>query len=385
MAKTKRVNLWTSAVALISGILLLGALVLPAGFASAGSALASQESRALDDWNGTWVNPGTMLDDPAMDAVYKAMANAANTAAGDGAFTDDDARGFLYAMHKSDFGNLRVADDTITYYNVDGTVRCECEYESAGIETVAFGEEEFDWYKFELASGDAACSEYGYLILCEKHSHEGGMLHFHMRYGDTSFDDLINNPAYAMWYPTLAAEGTTVEDVVDGYAEGAPVMGYMMLAWSANLWRDFDPQHLGTEIIDISGEYICTNEAFYLDTEGNIISEIPPYQEEGGEWTFEQHGSLLKVILVEDGEEIGFCIGSTAGDNIMLFWGDCVEMPGMGMMRFETIWTGKIHDSGEEIVMNASMRGYGSDDNLVLNWVGTQVLRQVEGRTEVKQ
>jgi Zn/Cd-binding protein ZinT len=187
------------------------------------------KEEALNDWNGTWVNVGTVLDDPAMDAVYEAMADAAN-AAGDGAFTADNARNFLHAMHKASFGDLGIAGDTITYYSVDGTVGCECEYESAGIETVALGEEEFDWYKFELTSEDAACYEYRYLILCKKHSHEGGMLHFHMRYGDTSFDDLINNPAYAMWYPTLAVEGTTVEDVADGYVEGAEMMGYMMLA-----------------------------------------------------------------------------------------------------------------------------------------------------------
>ena len=231
MTKTKRMNLRISAVALISGILLLGALVLPAGFANAGSALASQESRALDDWNGTWLNVETMLDDPAMDVVYEAMAGAANAAVEtDGTFTADDARGFLHAMHKSNFGNLMVAGNTVTYYNVDGTIKCECKYEGAGGEIVAFDGEEFDWYKFELTSEDAACSEYRYLILREKCSPEGGMLHFHMRYGDTSFDDLINNPAYATWCPTFGAEGTTVEDVADLYAKVAPMMGQMMSA-----------------------------------------------------------------------------------------------------------------------------------------------------------
>jgi zinc transport system substrate-binding protein len=185
------------------------------------------KEEALGDWNGTWVNVGTMLDDPAMDPVYEAIADAADAAAGNGAFITGDAKSFLYAMHKSDFGDLGIAGDTITYYNTDGTVGCE--YESAGIETVAFGEEEFDWYKFELTSEDTACYEYKYLILTDIHGEEP-LVHFHMRYGDTSFDDLINNPAYAMWYPTLSVEGTTVEDVVDGYAEGAEMMGAMMLA-----------------------------------------------------------------------------------------------------------------------------------------------------------
>jgi hypothetical protein len=56
------------------------------------------------------------------------------------------------------------------------------------------------------------------------------MVHWHMRYGNTCFDDLINNTNYAMWYPTFAVEGTTMEKVADGYAEGAEMMGAMMLA-----------------------------------------------------------------------------------------------------------------------------------------------------------
>jgi len=371
-------NLRISAVALISGILLLGALVLPAGFANAGSALASQESRALDDWNGTWLNVGTTLDDPAMDAVYEAMAGAANAAAGaDGAFTADDARGFLYAMHKSNFGNLRVAGNTVTYYNVDGTIKCKCKCEGAGAETVAFDGEEFDWYKFELTSGDAACSEYRYLILCEKHSHEGGMLHFHMRYGDTSFDDLINNPAYAMWYPTLGAEGTTVEDVADGYAEGAPMMGYMMLAGLVDPWENFDPEFLPAEIIDISGTYMKTGEGVSLDIAWNFVAAT--LEQVTGTVVVEQHGSLLKAIDTTDGEE-GVYQGSTVGNSIMLSNASYMEAPGMGKIRLEGISTGTIEEGtqGPEIFLNWVWRIYDSDNNLLFNGAGTQVWEQVE-------
>jgi len=34
----------------------------------------SLEQKELDDWNGVWVNLVTMLDDPAWDEVYEAMA-----------------------------------------------------------------------------------------------------------------------------------------------------------------------------------------------------------------------------------------------------------------------------------------------------------------------
>ena len=317
-----------------------------------------------------------------MDAVYEAIADAASAAAEDSAFTTDDAKSFLYAMLATNFGDLGIAGNTTTYYNTNGTVRCECEYESAGAETVAFGEEGFEWYKFELTSEDAACSEYKYLILTEVHSHEDAMVHFHMRYGNTSFDDLINNTNYAMWWPTFGVEGTTAEEVADGFAEGAEMMGYMMLASQRpsleDPWENFDPNHLPTQIINLSGEYNCTNEAMYLDIEGNLIPELPPYQEKGAIMTFEQHGSLLMVTVEEGGEEIMKWSGSTVGDSIMLTYAGYNDWgPGMGMMRSEVLWAGKIHGCGEGIVMNAILRVYDSDNNLVLRWAGTQVLERV--------
>lgn len=149
----------------------------------------------------------------------------------DGGFTADDARSFLQTMMGSSFGDLEVGGNTVTYYNPDGSVRCRCEYEFAGKETVTFGAEEFDWYKFVLRSGDEACSEYRYLIATGVHSEgEEGMIHWHMRYGNTSFDDLINNPGYAMWYPTLTDEETSAETLAENYAEGAPMLGAMMKA-----------------------------------------------------------------------------------------------------------------------------------------------------------
>ena len=340
------------------------------------------KEEALGDWNGTWVNVGTMLDDPAMDAVYEAMADAASATAGDGAFTNHDARSFLYAMHESNFGDLGIAGNSVTYYNTDGTVGCECEYESAGVGTIAFGEEEFDWYKFELTSEDAACSGYKYLILTETHSDaEGGLVHFHMRYGDTSFDDLINNTNYAMWYPTFGVEGTTVEEVAEGYAQGAVMMGTMMLASQSpsleDPWENFDPEFLPAEIIDISGTYIKTGENGGLDIEGNFIPAT--IEQITGRVVIEQHGSLLKAIDTTDGEE-GVYQGSTVGNSIMLSNAGYTEIPGMGKMRSEAVSTGKIEQGiqGPKIFLNWVWRFYDSDNNLIINGATTQVWRQVE-------
>ena len=358
-----------SAIVVITSVLLLAALALSTG-------IGSQESPAqLNDWNGTWVNVGTMLDDPAMDAVYEAVADAANTAAGDGAFTANDSKCFLNAMLESNFGDLGIAGSTTTYYNTNGTVRCECEYESTGVQPVSFDGQEFDWYKFELTSEDAACSEYEYLILTEVHSHEGGMVHFHMRYGNTSFDDLINNTNYAMWWPTFGVEGTTAEEVADGFAEGAEMTGYMMLA-SQDPWQNFDPEFLPAEIIDISGTYMKTGEGVSLDIEGN---SIPSFIEQAtGTVVVEQHGSLLKAIDSPDEEEL-VSQGSTVGDNIMLSNGGYWEIPGMGKIRFESVATGNIEEGteGTKIFLNWIWRFYDSDNNLLSNGCGSQVLEKI--------
>ncbi|MDD3710860.1 MAG: ZinT/AdcA family metal-binding protein [Methanothrix sp.] len=155
----------------------------------------------------------------------------ASAMAEDGGFAVDDAKNFLQTMMGSSFGDVEVAGDAVTYYNLDGTVRCRCEYEFAGKEAVTFGGEEFDWYKFELKSGDEACSEYKYLIATGAHSEgDDGMVHWHMRYGNSSFDDLINNLEYVMWYPTLAEGEISAEKLAENYGEGAPMLGAMMKA-----------------------------------------------------------------------------------------------------------------------------------------------------------
>ena len=368
MNKTKR---RLSAIVVLTSVLVLGVLALSTG-------IASEDSSPLNDWNGTWLNVGTMLDDPAMDAVYEAMTDAANAAAGDGTFTTDDAKSFLYAMHKSNFGDLGIAENNATYYNTDGTVKCECEYESAGVETVAFGEEEFNWYKFALTSEDTTCPEYRYLIFTEVHSHEDGMEHFHMRYGNTSFDDLINNTDYAIWYPTFAVEGTTMETVADGYAEGAEMMGGMMLASQRpslkDPWENFDPAFLPAEIINISGTYAKTGEGIFLDLEGNFIPDF--LEQVTGTVTIEQHGSLLKAT----DDEGNVFQGSTIGNNIMLSMAGYEELEGMGKIGLEAVATGMIEEgtNGPEIFLNWIWRICDSDNNLLFNGAGTQVLKRVE-------
>lgn len=57
------------------------------------------------------------------------------------------------------------------------------------------------------------------------------------------------------------------------------------------------------------------------------------------------------------------------------------EIPGMGKTRFESVSTGTIEEGiqGPRIILNWVWRFYDSDNNLLLNGAGTQVLTRVEG------
>ena len=51
-----------------------------------------------------------------------------------------------------------------------------------------------------------------------------------MRYGKLCFDILMENPAYQMWYPTMAAEGTNAETAAEAYSAEAEMIGAFVVA-----------------------------------------------------------------------------------------------------------------------------------------------------------
>ena len=77
------------------------------------------------------------------------------------------------------------------------------------------------------------------------------MTFWNMRYGNTSFDDLINNPEYSIWSPTLTLSNFTAERmaaIVNEDEEETEEMG-------ALLWSRREPQ---ISLEDWSGKWITT-------------------------------------------------------------------------------------------------------------------------------
>jgi NitT/TauT family transport system substrate-binding protein len=192
------------------------------GFYYASSAAAELPVN-LSPWAGEWVNIDSFIDDPAMLPLYEAIA-----AEVDGA-TADDAKDFMASMMAMEgFGAAEIAGNTITY-QLDGEVAAVCEYGLTGIEVAPFGEYEVSWYAAELASGDEPCALYMVMTAAHQDDAEANtMLHFHFRANNESIADLVGNPAYVMWWPTMAASTVTAEQAASELSAEAGAMAEMM-------------------------------------------------------------------------------------------------------------------------------------------------------------
>ena len=146
-----------------------------------------------------------------------------------GNITVDDISNFFAAMQKTDFGDIEIAGNNITFNNPDGTVKCKGEYDYVGSKTVDFQGHQFVWHMFNLRSEKDGCSEYKHVIATEVHD-EAGLTHWHMRYGKLCFDILMDNPAYSMWYPTMASNATNATTIAKAYSAEAEMIGGFVIA-----------------------------------------------------------------------------------------------------------------------------------------------------------
>jgi Zn/Cd-binding protein ZinT/uncharacterized GH25 family protein len=182
-----------------------------------------EDESPLAGWAGKWPNNYLLANDPAMDPCYEAVAKVAK------GYKADDVKMIFLNMYKTDFGDLEISNDAIVYHDANGKPVARCKYKAAGKETASFSGHEFDWYKFEITSGHGDSDKYKYVIITMVHADSpDSFKHFHMRYGNTSFDDIINNEKLAMWWPTMVAEGTTADKMASEMMKEAPMMATML-------------------------------------------------------------------------------------------------------------------------------------------------------------
>jgi Zn/Cd-binding protein ZinT len=169
----------------------------------------------LAEWAGTWNPVVGYLDDKGLDASFEAQYAALPAAAKTALFTSADVlRDWTKeTVNKTDFGTFVIQGNTITFYNQNPSwyVIETAAYTFKEILSDLWQGEAFKWFAFE---GDKE-GAHKYLLLEEAgRDSPDGPLHFHMRYGGISFDDLlITSNKYGQWAPTIVSSDTTISEL----------------------------------------------------------------------------------------------------------------------------------------------------------------------------
>ena len=179
----------------------------------------------LEGWKGTWVNPISFLEDPAMTPVYEAVSKKA--AEKGKTYTPEAVKSFFKeTMLRSDFaGGAKVEGNSFTFLDDKGGVKATVSYVFDGIELRKFGEYPIPWSVFK------AGAEGPYKVLALLPAGKDtpdGFIHFHMRYGDKSAEALLDDATLAKWFPTLCEPTTTAEKFAKDMLEGADEMVGML-------------------------------------------------------------------------------------------------------------------------------------------------------------
>lgn len=198
----------------VLALILSAALFLPGAHAREGG---------LAGWQGEFVSRTSIGDSPQLQAFYEKTATEARKLGK--SCTKAQVEAAIMKMSKSDFAALTVKGETITFFSdPDGKAGKTYTYRAVGSVPDTFGEMAFEWYGFEAV--DKANCPYRYIILLSPESHNGGEPHFHIRYGNVSFEALTEPAAVKLWWPTMLQRNFDMDKLIEGMdpAEFATLM-----------------------------------------------------------------------------------------------------------------------------------------------------------------
>jgi Zn/Cd-binding protein ZinT len=180
---------------------------------AAGCEHRSEPQPDLSEWDGTWNALDQYLDESDFNNVWNDAATAINTANGNSNANAAAIKEAFKMMLKTDFKSCVIEGDTMKIYNSPDAAGSPTSitYVYAGTHTV----EDQEWSKF---TGDTD-GDFKYLVLGPTHQDSpDAMLHFHLQYSATSFEDATSDPN---WVATVVQSGTTIAKIVEDL-EGFP-------------------------------------------------------------------------------------------------------------------------------------------------------------------
>lgn len=279
----------------------------------------------LSEWTGNWITTNRYADAPEMLAVYQVMAETAQRSI-------EEAQAFVDRVEHADFDALHVEGNTFTY--ITGDNRLTCTYTVTGSQEVEFVTNPITWYLLETTDANG-CEAYHYLTAMPIHTGDfGDVPNFHIRYGDTSFDDLLSNPENAYWFATVAPEAQlTLEVYVASYQASAAAYGALMLAAEGDTTlldamlgggeeteaHDHEHEDAAIEVVDLSpwvGEwnsaYRFTDEVVMEPVYAAIDATLPEMDVEGVKAFIATMWQTDFEAFAVDGDTVTYQIGDTS-------------------------------------------------------------------------
>lgn len=177
--------------------------------------------RALAEWTGSWKSLAPYLEDGMLDEYVQLKADENEVS------FDERMETQKKSWRTDDFNTFMVAGDK--FYIDTGDATYGGTYTNEGFHIIQRDDGSASvWYQYALADGAQGMPKYivfndhGYGTPPEgaeedAHAHDHGVAHTHLKYGDTSFEDVIGIEGWSTFYVDAGANNEQILDTLMGH------------------------------------------------------------------------------------------------------------------------------------------------------------------------
>ena len=170
------------------------------------------KDRPMSDFDGNWISGIPIINDGSLDKYIEHSAEEKEISA-------EEQRAALLTRWASDYDNISIENNTLT---INGT---SVGYEYKGYRIVESDHGSSVWYNYQISTPVDGMPTYitfndhGYGA--EEHADEHEEIgHFHLKYGDESFDALIDNEDWATFYFDSSYSNSEIGEFMAGDDHG---------------------------------------------------------------------------------------------------------------------------------------------------------------------
>ena len=164
------------------------------------------EDRNLSDWNGDWQSVYPYILDGTLDAVMDKKAESGNK-------TAEEYKESYTASYETDIEEISIEGNTIKYTRKDSVSTATYSSEGFYIRHKDDGSKQVR-YKYKKVSGDSDAPTY--IVFSDHNISTAVPEHFHLYFGDSGFDDLVEEGKH---FPTFYPASMTGAEIADEMIE----------------------------------------------------------------------------------------------------------------------------------------------------------------------